>query len=68
MVLRAKAPTARDVEARLEDVAAHVLSARRRQTVATLQIQHRFQDRPLPSECRHVLCQKIVILFHRMSG
>jgi hypothetical protein len=45
IVLRAKAPTARDVEARLEDVAAHVLNARRRQTVATLQIQHRFQHR-----------------------
>ena len=34
-----------DVEARQEDVAAHVLNVRGGQTVATLQIQHRVQDR-----------------------
>ena len=45
MVLRTKAPTPRDIEARLEDIAAHVLNACRRESVAALQIQHRFQHR-----------------------
>ena len=45
MVLRTKGSTPRDVEAGLEDVAAHMVNTCRRQTVATLQIQHRLQHR-----------------------
>jgi hypothetical protein len=50
MVLRAIVSTSGEVEARLEDVAAHTLNLCRNQPVAALPVQYRFQRRSTMNE------------------
>src|ERR1700676_4494393 len=60
MVLQTVAPTSREVERPLEDVAAHMLNICCRQMVAALQIQNCFQHRLAMNE-------RAVFLQHRLT-
>ena len=59
MILRTIAPTSREIEGSLEDIATHSLDIRCHQIVAALQTQHRFQHRLAMNE-------RAVFLQHRL--